>query len=349
MEPTPTGANKPNEGSPADSSMKQKLAIVALVAVILLLGVALLIVHNNAEDQKKRDAAEIIRTSNQVVQVTGQLTDQKTVNSKLESTLTQRNEQLAITSNQLIGVSSALAATNKLLSATAAELAKTKADARAAAQKAAADFASIKKQAEDDLAAAKLAAATTDKQRLDEIARRDARIAALNSNQQQLTQKMTGLESSIKNLNDLIAKTEKDLETTKGDKEFLLKELKRLQAEKAEMERQMNDLAFLREQVSKLKEELSIARRLDWIRRGIFGPDQKKGGQLLSEGWKPVPASTNGTSANVLNVELKKDGTVNIIPPPKPAPTKGTNAPAKSGSVTITPGTSESGTPAAKK
>ena len=38
----------------------------------------------------------------------------------------------------------------------------------------------------------------------------------------------------------------------------ILVELKRLMAEKAELERQFNDLAVLRAQVSKLKEELSI-------------------------------------------------------------------------------------------
>ncbi len=48
-------------------------------------------------------------------------------------------------------------------------------------------------------------------------------------------------------------------------------------AEKAELERQFNDLAVLRAQVSKLKEELSVARRLEWIRQGLFASTEQRG------------------------------------------------------------------------
>jgi hypothetical protein len=81
----------------------------------------------------------------------------------------------------------------------------------------------------------------------------------------------------------------------------------------------MNDLAYLREQYKKLKDELSIARRMDWLRKGLYSRDEKKGGQLLNEGFKPV-AATAGTATNLLSVELKRDGTVTITSPDKPAP-----------------------------
>jgi len=62
------------------------------------------------------------------------------------------------------------------------------------------------------------------------------------------------------------ADTERKLAASEGDREFLLAELKRLQAEKVDLERQFNDLALLRDQIRKLKDELSIASRLEWIR-----------------------------------------------------------------------------------
>ena len=38
----------------------------------------------------------------------------------------------------------------------------------------------------------------------------------------------------------------------------------------------------LREQVKKLKDELSIARRLDWIRRGLYGATERKGAEFVA-------------------------------------------------------------------
>ena len=83
--------------------------------------------------------------------------------------------------------------------------------------------------------------------------------------------------------------------------------------------KQFNDLAVLREQVRKLKEELSVARRLDWIRRGIYGSRDQKGAEMLA---KPaaVPASAPAANAD-LNVEIKQGGGVKIE--------TGTNAPPK--------------------
>jgi len=78
------------------------------------------------------------------------------------------------------------------------------------------------------------------------------------------------LNAAITNLNTQILETQRKLTASEGDKAFLEKELKRLMGEKAELERQFNDLKVLRAQVAKLKEELTIARRLDWIRRGLF-------------------------------------------------------------------------------
>jgi chromosome segregation ATPase len=175
---------------------------------------------------------------------------------------------------------------NNLMSVSAT-LAKTEAEAKAAAEAAAA-----------------------------EMAKRDAKIAELQGQNDELTKRMLDLNVSLGSLEKQIADTEKKLAASEGDREFLLRELKRLQAEKAELEKQFNDLAVLREQVNKLKDELSIARRLDWIRRGIYGMQAQKGAEALI---RPIQPASTGTSAD-LNVELEQSGGVKVQ--------SGTNAPA---------------------
>lgn len=141
-----------------------------------------------------------------------------------------------------------------------------------------------------------------------EMAKRDARIGELQGQNDDMTKRMLELNASLGNLEKQIVATEKKLATSEGDRAFLLRELKRLQAEKAELEKQFNDLAVLREQVNKLKDELSIARRLEWIRRGIYGNASQKGAEGLI---KPAQQAPVGTNAN-LNVELNQSGGVKV-------------------------------------
>ena len=143
-----------------------------------------------------------------------------------------------------------------------------------------------------------------------EMAKRDAKINDLEAQNSALDKQANDLKGAIGNLEKSIAETEKKLAASEGDREFLLKELKRLQAEKAELERQFNDLAVLRTQVSKLKDELSIARRLEWIRMGIYGMQNVKGAErLLSTNWAAAPGGKFD-----LNVELKQDGGATVAP-----------------------------------
>ncbi|MFM7554148.1 MAG: hypothetical protein ACKPAH_02450, partial [Verrucomicrobiota bacterium] len=88
-------------------------------------------------------------------------------------------------------------------------------------------------------------------------------------------------------------------------------------AEKADLEKKFNDLAILREQVRKLKEELSIARRLEFIRRGLYG-FEKKGAQLLQEGIRPKAPPASATNAYPLKVEVGTDGSSKVEAPTKP-------------------------------
>jgi septal ring factor EnvC (AmiA/AmiB activator) len=153
----------------------------------------------------------------------------------------------------------------------------------------------------------------------DEIAKRDAKIADLEGQNDDLTKKMTDLNTSISTLESQISDTKNKLAASEGDRDFLLKELKRLQAEKAELERKFNDLAVMRDQVRKLRDELSIARRLEWIRRGLYGSE--KGAEKLQKGLASGGPQTNYD----LNVEVKQSGGAKILPPSTNAPA--TNAP----------------------
>ena len=135
------------------------------------------------------------------------------------------------------------------------------------------------------------------------------------------------MSTAITNLTTQIEETQRKLATSEGEKGFLEKELKRLMAEKAELERQFNDLAVLRAQVSKLKEELSVARRLQWIRQGLFAGDDQKGAQKLMQSSAPAQSKAPKPSYD-LNVEVSADGSVKVIPPLTNRPAA-TNPPAK--------------------
>jgi chromosome segregation ATPase len=163
---------------------------------------------------------------------------------------------------------------------------------------------------------------STQEQMSREVASRDAKISDLENQNHSLDQRASELSTAITNLTGQIEDTQKKLAASEGDKAFLQKELQRLMAEKAELERQFNDLDVLRHQVAKLKEELAIARRLQWIREGLIARDQKKGAQLLME--KSPPPQSNTTAQPKpkydLNVEINSDGSVRVISPPTNAP-----------------------------
>jgi chromosome segregation ATPase len=146
-------------------------------------------------------------------------------------------------------------------------------------------------------------------------AERDAKIADLESTNEALDKQALDLKGSINNLETEIADTQKKLDASEGDKAYLLKELERLKAEKADLEQKFNDLAVLRDQVRKLKEQLDVSRRLEWIREGIFAQQDQKGSQRLMQGTLSGNTKTAGTNAYDLNVEVKSDGSVQVIPP----------------------------------
>lgn len=286
--------------------MKLKILIGVLVIACITLGIALSRQKKKAQEEQARAQREIRSITMERENLRNTLGEQVSVNKELTNAVVLAKEQI----KNLEG-----------------NLAKTQADAQAAQQ--AAQQRAAQLQAEIEAARKETAMALQRNSELaakseQEIARRDARINELNSNNDELTRKIDGLSSSIKTLEGAIAETERKLAAAEGDREFLIKELKRLQAEKAELEQRMKDLAFLREQVKQLKEELNIARRLDWIRRGIYGAGEiKKGSQWMQEG---LPSAKPGQPGYSLEVEITRDGAVKVAPaatnapPPAPKP-----------------------------
>lgn len=261
----------------------KNILIILLLVLSVVLGIGLVVRNNKANVEKQKDFSHITQLSNEVVEVRGKLDDQKNVNVTLEGNVTELKSALGQSKTMAQEVSNKLAATEATLGTTSANLAKTEADLKASQE---------------------------------EVAKRDARIQELTGQNEELTKKEADLTAALNNLEKQITDTERRLAASEGDREFLLKELKRLQAEKAELERQFNDLVVLRDQVRKLKEELSIAKRLDWIRRGIYGAQGAKGAELLRK-----PSTPAAAKAPNLEVEVRQSGEVNIQ--------SGTNAPPK--------------------
>jgi chromosome segregation ATPase len=288
--------------------MKSKIAIGVLVVVCIVLGVMLSREKEQAEQQQKKASTEIGELTTKRDLLQNKLGDQEAVNAKLTNDVMAAREQVKNLEGTL---------TKAREDIQAGQLAQQAAQQRI-------------NNLQEQLTASKSETAMARQQNVDlaaksqqEIAARDARINDLNSNNDELTKKISGLNISIQGLEKNIVETERKLAAAEGDREFLVKELKRLQAEKAELEQRMKDLAYLRDQVRQLREELNIARRLDWIRRGIYGAGEiKKGSQIMQEALTQPKASQPGHS---LEVEITRDGAVKVAPgtnapPPAPKP-----------------------------
>lgn len=257
-----------------------KAATIILIILTIGLGATLFYQHNKSVQIKAEDVKTIITLSNQLDKTTTKLQEQVQVGDELSKTLKDREIDLSKKSNELVKISAALV---------------------------------VEKQ-HVEAANAKITEMATS------IAKKDKQISDYEAKQNDYTKKMEDLTLNMENLSKQIADTQKKLDASEGDREFLLKEMKRLQAEKAELERQFNDLSVLRTQVAKLKDELSIARRLEWIRMGIYGNNERHGADMLIKSMNDTTGSKNYN----LNVELKNDGSAVVVPAqtntPPPAP-----------------------------
>ena len=150
------------------------------------------------------------------------------------------------------------------------------------------------------------------------------RITDLESQNQALDQRANSLSNTIAALDTQIALTQMKLATSQTNNTFLAMQLQQQMAEKKKLEDKFNDLAEVRAQAHKLRDDLIIARNLVWMRAGIDPTKPLKGGQLLM--MRPPPAASAAAAAGSplynLNVEVGSDGSVHVIPPPTNAPPK---------------------------
>ncbi len=267
--------------------MKNRIGLIILVLICLGMGIGLIAIKKQAIEQQRRDAETINSLSNQWNFTKAKLSEESQHIASISQNLDTEKKAHAELASTFTQVSNNLTQTS-------ADLAKTE---------------------------------ETLKAREEEIKKRDATITALEGKNQDLDKQALNLRTSITNLTGQIEETRRKLAASEGDKAILETNLKRLLAEKAELERQFNDLTILRAQVVKLKEEMTIARRLEWIRMGLFAGEQR-GAQRVMQGIFPSQALARAPKPSYdLNVEVTSDGSVKVIPP-SPATNRpaGTNA-----------------------
>ncbi len=255
--------------------MKVKIALLISAVIAVAFAIALLVTRQKAADRQAQDAERIAYNSNQWQQVQVKLEDEKQTNTRLNQDLDAQKQVCVELTNTYMQVSGKLAQAETTLASTAASL-------KAAQEK---------------------------------ITQDEAKIAALEAQstaQEQLASELTG---ALTNLTAQIEDTRRKLAASEGDKAFLEQELKRLMAEKAELERQFNDLKVLRAQVAKLKEELNISRRWEWIRKGLSPSSDLKGASMLLQGANAPSRKAPPAAHYDLNVEVNSDGSVRVIPP----------------------------------
>jgi septal ring factor EnvC (AmiA/AmiB activator) len=268
--------------------MKNRIGVIVLILVLLCvgLGIALIAVKQHAADEQRDFAVKSGALSNDLVLANEKLDQQRQDYAKVVSDRDKGKREF----EELTGRYSQLSIN---LSQASNQLAKTEAALKTSQE---------------------------------ETAQRDAKIAGLEAQNQALDKQAVDLSTAITNLTTQISETKRKLATSEGEKGFLEKELKRLMTEKAELEKQFNDLAVVRAQVSKLKEELSVARRLEWIRQGLFTIGDERGAQKLMQGPAASQAKPAPRPKYDLNVEVSADGSVKVIPP-LTNPAAATNAP----------------------
>jgi dynactin complex subunit len=151
------------------------------------------------------------------------------------------------------------------------------------------------------------------------------RLTDLQAQNQVLDERANSLSNVIADLDAQIAETRQKLAHSETNNAFLDAQLKQQMTQKAELERKFNDLNEMRSQVRKLREELLIARRLEWMRAGTDPTAQAKGAQLLMQHLATATLTNNATARGRnslfdLNVEIGSDGSVKVSPAATNAP-----------------------------
>lgn len=256
--------------------MKIKVVIVILAVASIALAIALFATRKQAEDRHVNDVTSITEFSNQVVEANEHLKAASQTNLTLFNDLAASQQQLARSQEQMTQLSNGLAAADSTLAETRTSLASAQ----------------------------------------ELVTNLNLRVADLEAQNKVLDQRAEQLSNTLAQLTAQIEDTKNQLAVSETNAAFLRGELQKQLARKAELEHEFNDVDALRSQVNKLKEEMFIARRRQFMNSGV---GLKKGGELLIMHNLPVPSSSPpaAPASNYdLNVEIGSDGSVRVVPPP---------------------------------
>jgi predicted nucleic acid-binding Zn-ribbon protein len=145
-----------------------------------------------------------------------------------------------------------------------------------------------------------------------EIVRLETRAKELEAQNSDLDKQASEMKGAIGSLETRIADTQKQLNVAEGDRDYLLGELLRLQTEKQDLERRLNDVVALKDQIQKIRDELSVSKRLENLRKSLYGTEPRKGGEVLQRGVR----RESGDAKPDLEVEVRRDGSATVVTPP---------------------------------
>lgn len=261
-----------------------KTATFVLLVLALTLGAAYVVQQKRFSDRLQRLQGDAFSYSNQWLETRGRIEERDKVIGTLETNLNRRGEQLGLVSNELVRA-------NGDLTLTRTELAKAQSEVKTVRS---------------------------------EFDKQTSRITELEVEKDVLTKRLEELTNSIASLEKQITETRRKLAGAEGNRDFLLKELKRLQDEKATLVAQLNNIAALREQLAKLREDAAISQRLSWTKKGVYQRRDMKGAEALI-----VPAEPAGASPSRLEVEVDQSGQVRVLPTTNSPPATNPVAPPK--------------------
>jgi DNA repair exonuclease SbcCD ATPase subunit len=251
--------------------MKTKIIIVILAVACIGLVIALVVTKNSSDEQHAKDTSSIVDFSNQVVGANLHIDQLDQVNLSLTNDLAVSHQEATDLSNSLITANATLASTKASLAS-----------------------------AQDQVVTL-----------TNQISGLNGQISDLQAQNRVLDQRATDLTNTIAQLNVQIEDTENKLAIAQTNNAYIAAELQKQLAEKADLERQFNDLDIVRAQVKKLKDELFVARRMDLEQ---YQNGNKKGGALLIQR-TPLSTPPKQPQSYDLNVEVGSDGSVKVIPP----------------------------------
>jgi chromosome segregation ATPase len=252
--------------------MKSNLPVIILLLVCLGLGI---VVYLQSDSRSVQTTQQVNTISNDLTSVSNSLKAQIDVNTILESNI----------------------ATVKI------DAAKQVAEAEARRHEAQTNLEVMQKEALENKNAFDKAAAIIDEQ--------NREITNLTVQNNELDKQTKLLNKQIADLTEQITATKDLLAKATSDKALLSDEILRLEAKRQDLENRLSDIAALKEQISTIKDNLTIARRITWMQQGVYNNLNAKGGQLLISPPKPSLPATNTS----LDVEFHQGGGVKINSP----------------------------------